>query len=159
MGRNRVYHVPSDDVKIPVANATVYAPAPRFVRFGAAFVGPTGYRYYKGSAVAEAGPYLVLVEGQHRLSVVLKRYKQEQTPMKMMANTHGQGQWVWLRLGLPPRRVHAVFVRARMWAHLRVCVPRAYVRARGTLRLCLFWSIKVHFFRVRVLHSCAFLPD
>ena len=107
MGRNRVYHAPSDDVKMPVANATVYAPAPRFVRFGAAFVGPTGYRYYKGSAVAEAGPYLVLVEGQHRLSVVLKRYKQEQTPMKMMANTHGQGQWVWLRLGLPPRSVCA----------------------------------------------------
>ena len=42
MGRNRVYHAPSDDVKMPVANATVYAPAPRSVRFGAAFVGPIG---------------------------------------------------------------------------------------------------------------------
>ena len=104
MRRNRVYHAPSDDVKIPVANDTVYAPSTTFRPVWCCIC--WSYLYYQGSAVAEAGPYLVLVEGQHRLSVVLKRYKQEQTPMKMMANTHGQGQWVWL-LGLRPRSVCA----------------------------------------------------
>ena len=101
MRRSRVYDAPSDDVKIPVANETVYAPSTTFRPVWCCIC--WSYLYYQGSAVAEAGPYLVLVEGQHRLSVVLKRYKQEQTPMKMMANTHGQGQWAWLQLGLPPR--------------------------------------------------------